>query len=71
MMPPARRALRMEGGAGSFEEIYVATPRHSEFAKIIAGGRAMLVVAMRRTSNVGMGWIQVRGCTPLIESLIL
>lgn len=80
MVPPARRALRIGDalgtsaaggeGASAFDEIYVATPKYSHFAKIVRGGRALLVVAMRRTSNVGMGWIQVRGCTPLVEALI-
>jgi hypothetical protein len=71
MVPPARRAMRIEGAAGgAFEEIYVATPRYSHFAKIVRGGRALLVVVMRRTSNVGMGWIQVRGCAPIVEPLI-
>jgi hypothetical protein len=71
MVPPARRVLHLEGvSPGAFDEIYVATPLHSHFAKIVHGGRAMLVVAMRRTSNVGMGWIQVRGCMPIVEHLI-
>ena len=71
MVPSARRAMRIEGaGAGAFDEIYVATPRYSHFAKVVRGGRALLVVAMRRTSNVGMGWIQVRGCTSIVEPLI-
>jgi len=70
MVPPSRRALHIDGGDGAFDEIYVATPRHSTFAKVLHGGRALLVVAMRRTSNVGMGWIQVRGCAPMIEPLV-
>jgi hypothetical protein len=66
---PVVRALGPPDPTASFDEIYVATTSHSQFAKVVQGGRGLLVVATRRVSNVGLGWTQVRGCALMIESL--
>jgi predicted regulator of Ras-like GTPase activity (Roadblock/LC7/MglB family) len=65
----AVRALGLDHSSRTVDELYLATARHSQFAKVVRGGRGLLVVATTRLTNVGMGWTQVRGCTPMVESL--
>jgi hypothetical protein len=61
----ARDAAKKKSGAPTFDELLVTTGAASHFAIGVAG--ALMVVSMPRASNVGMGWVQVRGGIRLVE----
>jgi hypothetical protein len=53
-----------------FEEIHVTSSRNFHFAKAIAGGRAVIVLVTTKTTNIGMGWAQLKAVIPEVEALV-
>ncbi|MEY2932348.1 MAG: hypothetical protein RL033_3097, partial [Pseudomonadota bacterium] len=37
---------------------------------VLKGGRAVLMLITRRTTNLGLGWAQLRASIPDVEALV-
>jgi hypothetical protein len=37
------------------------------FAKVIKGGKAVMMLVTKKTTNIGMGWAQVKSAIPAVE----
>jgi hypothetical protein len=52
------------------EEIHVTSIRNFHFAKAIAGGRAVIVLVTAKSTNIGMGWAQLKAVIPEVEARV-
>lgn len=59
-----------EGGAQHFEEVHISSKHNYHFAKTIANGKAVVVLVTRKTTNIGMGWAQLKSVIAEIEPLV-
>lgn len=59
-----------EDGQHYFEEVHISSKHNYHFAKTIAGGRAVIMLVTDKTTNIGMGWAQLRAVIPEIEPLV-
>lgn len=59
-----------ENGEHYFQEIQVTSEHNFHFAKVLKKGRAVLMLVTKKTTNVGMGWAQLKSVVPSIEPLI-
>ncbi|MET0594504.1 MAG: hypothetical protein ABW133_17520 [Polyangiaceae bacterium] len=50
------------------EEVHATSRDGFHLAKAIKGGKAALVLLMKRSANQGIGWAQMKAATPKIES---
>lgn len=53
-----------------FQEVHITSDHNFHFAKTIKGGKAVLMLVTRKTTNIGMGWAQVKAAIPSIEPLV-
>ncbi len=65
-----RHRNEAEGGEHYFQEVQLTSERNLHFAKTLRGGRAVIMLVTRRTTNVGMGWAMLRSFLPDIEPLV-
>jgi CheY-like chemotaxis protein len=56
-----------EDGAHYFEEIHVTSRHNYHFMKTIRGGKAVIVLVTKKTTNIGMGWASLKSVIPAIE----
>ena len=56
-----------EDGGHYFEEIHVTSRNNFHFMKTIKGGKAVIVLITKKTTNIGMGWAQVKSVIPQVE----
>ena len=66
------RALRekLPTGGGPehyFEEVQLTSPDHFYFAMVLPTGRCALLVVTKKTTNVGMGWAQLKKAAANLE----
>jgi CheY-like chemotaxis protein len=71
----AHRAVRAhrgvpEDGASYFQEIHITSAHNYHFMKVIKGGGAVAVLVTTKTTNVGMGWAQLKNVIGDIEPLV-
>ena len=59
-----------EDGAHYFEEVHVTSANNYHFMKTIKGGKAVIVLITKRTTNIGMGWAQLKSVIPDVEPLV-
>lgn len=59
-----------EDGAHYFEEIHVTSAHNFHFAKTIKNGKSVLMLVTKKTTNIGMGWAQLKAVIPTIEPLV-
>src|SRR5262245_24295853 len=59
-----------ENGEHYFQEIQITSENNLHFAKVLKKGKAVVMLVTRRTTNVGMGWAQLKAVVPSIEPLI-
>lgn len=56
-----------ENGDHYFNEIHITSQHNFHFAKAIKGGKAVLMLVTKKTTNIGMGWAQVKSVIPKVE----
>ena len=54
-----------------FHEVHISSANNFHFAKVIKDGRAVLMLVTKRSTNVGMGWAQMKSVIPDVEPLVL
>lgn len=59
-----------EDGAHYFDEIHITSKHNFHFAKTLKGGKAVMMLVTKKTTNIGMGWAQVKACIPKLEPLV-
>jgi predicted regulator of Ras-like GTPase activity (Roadblock/LC7/MglB family) len=56
-----------ENGEHYFQELHVTSANNYHFAKVIKGGKAVMMLVTKKTTNIGMGWAQVKSAIPAVE----
>ncbi len=59
-----------ENGEHYFEELHVTSAHNFHFAKVLKGGKAVIMLVTKKTTNIGMGWAQLKSVLPVVEPLI-
>lgn len=59
-----------EDGAHYFDEIHVTSMNNYHFAKTLKGGRYVFMLVTKRTTNIGMGWANLKAVLPSVEPLL-
>jgi predicted regulator of Ras-like GTPase activity (Roadblock/LC7/MglB family) len=68
-MVRAHRGLP-ENGDRYFEEIHVSSKNNYHFMKTVKGGKAVIVLVTKKTTNIGMGWAMLKSVIPSVEPLV-
>ncbi len=50
-----------------FQEVHITSEHNYHFAKTIRAGRAVMMLVTRKTTNIGMGWAQLKAAIPSVE----
>ena len=53
-----------------FEEVHVTSKNNFHFAKTIKGGKAVIMLVTKKTTNVGMGWANIKQAVPELEPMV-
>lgn len=66
------RQLRGEehGPEHYFNEVQLTSRDNFHFAMVLRGGQAVLMLVTEKTTNVGMGWAQLRAAVTEVEELL-
>ena len=56
-----------ENGERYFQEIHITSKNNYHFAKTVANGKAVMMLVTKKTTNIGMGWAQLKSAIPDIE----
>ncbi len=56
-----------EDGEHYFHEVHVTSSHNFHFAKAIKDGKAVMMLVTKKTTNVGMGWAQLKAAIPKVE----
>jgi hypothetical protein len=56
-----------ENGDHYFQEVHITSEHNYHFAKTIRAGRAVMMLVTRKTTNIGMGWAQLKATIPSVE----
>jgi len=59
-----------ENGEHYFQEVHVTSEHNFHFAKTIKKGKAVIMLVTKKTTNIGMGWAQLKSIIPTIEPLV-
>jgi hypothetical protein len=59
-----------ENGEHYFQELQLTSTHNLHFAVVLKGGRAVMMLVTRRTTNLGLGWAQLRAAIPDVEPLV-
>jgi hypothetical protein len=59
-----------ETGEHYFQEIHVTSNHNYHFAKTLKGGRAVIMLVTKKTTNIGMGWAMLKSVLPAVEALV-
>ena len=59
-----------ENGDHYFQEVHVSSENNFHFAKTISKGKAVIMLVTKKTTNIGMGWAQLKSVIPIIEPLV-
>ncbi|MBI4851349.1 MAG: hypothetical protein HY819_05925 [Acidobacteria bacterium] len=59
-----------ENGERYFQEIHITSAHNYHFAKVLKNGRAVVMLVTKKTTNVGMGWAQLKLSIPILEPLL-
>lgn len=59
-----------EDASHYFEDVQITSRHNFHFAKTIRGGKAVIMMVTKKTTNIGMGWAQLKMSVPDIEPLV-
>lgn len=59
-----------ENGSHYFEEIHITSKNNYHFAKAVKGGKAVIMLVTKKTTNIGMGWASLKQVIPTVEPLV-
>ncbi len=59
-----------DDGKHYFNEVHVTSEHNFHFAKTIKGGKAVMMLVTKKTTNIGMGWAQVKAAIPSVEPFV-
>lgn len=59
-----------ENGAHYFQEMHITSEHNYHFAKTIKGGKAVIMLVTKKTTNIGMGWAMLKSVIPAVEPLV-
>jgi hypothetical protein len=59
-----------ENGEHYFQEIQITSDNNFHFAKVLKKGKAVVMLVTKKTTNLGMGWAQLKSVIPTLEPLI-
>lgn len=59
-----------ENGEHYFQEIHITSEHNFHFAKTLKKGKAVIMLITKKTTNIGMGWAQLKAVIPMVEPLV-
>lgn len=59
-----------EDGEHYFSELHITSEHNFHFAKTLKGGKAVIMLVTKKTTNIGMGWAQLKAAIPVVEPLV-
>jgi hypothetical protein len=59
-----------ETGEHYFQELQLTSQHSLHFAVVLKDGRAVMMLVTSRSTNLGLGWAQLRAAIPRIEALV-
>lgn len=59
-----------ENGEHYFQEIHITSEHNFHFAKTVKKGRAVIMLVTKKSTNIGMGWAQLKSMIPTVEPLV-
>lgn len=59
-----------ENGAHYFQEMHITSEHNYHFAKTIKGGKAVIMLVTKKSTNIGMGWAMLKSVIPSVEPLV-
>jgi len=59
-----------ENGEHYFQEIHITSEHNFHFAKTLKKGKAVIMLVTKKTTNIGMGWAQLKAAIPGVEPLV-
>jgi len=59
-----------ENGEHYFHEIHITSAHNFHFAKTLKGGKAVIMLITKKSTNLGMGWAQLKAIIPSVEPLV-
>jgi len=59
-----------ENGEHYFQEVHVTSEHTFHFAKTLKKGKAVIMLVTKKTTNIGMGWAQLKSVIPTVEPLV-
>lgn len=66
----AQRVRPPDEPEGSHQEVHISSQDGFHFLKTLKGGKAVLILVTHRTTNIGMGWAQLKALVPTVEPLV-
>ena len=61
---------QVENGEHYFQEVHVTSAHNYHFAKTLKAGKAVIMLVTKKTTNIGMGWAQLKAVIPSVEPLV-
>ncbi|HEX3764587.1 MAG TPA: response regulator [Kofleriaceae bacterium] len=59
-----------ENGEHYFQEVHITSEHNYHFAKALKKGKAVIMLVTKKTTNIGMGWAQLKSVIPMVEPLV-
>jgi hypothetical protein len=59
-----------ENGDHYFQEVHVTSEHNYHFAKTVKRGKAVIMLVTKKSTNIGMGWAQLKVAIPVVEPLV-
>jgi hypothetical protein len=59
-----------ENGVHYFDEVQISSKHNLHFVKALRGGRAVILLITEKSTNLGMGWLQLKSVIPSLEPLV-
>lgn len=53
-----------------FREVHITSERNFHFAKAVRGGKSIILLVTKKSTNIGVGWSQLKSIIPKVESLV-
>ena len=59
-----------DDGEHYFEEVQITSLHNLHFAKTLKGGKVVIMLVTKKTTNLGLGWAQLKAVIPTVEPLV-
>jgi CheY-like chemotaxis protein len=56
-----------ENGEHYFQEMHITSEHNYHFAKVMKGGRSVIMLVTKKSTNIGMGWAMLKSVIPNVE----